>query len=145
MKAFMIGGAMAAALFAAPVFADDYSYPPSTTTTTTDQKTITTTPPSDLTPPPPVDQNKSTVVEEHSYTTTAPVVAPVPVKKDTAWYMKGGEFLLSGGVEGWGGAIAPQVRAGPSWGVRLGVKPTRMLGLELGYSGAANEINSRNS
>ena len=45
-----------------------------------------------------------------------------------------------GGVEGYSGSLAPRINAGPSWGVNVDLQPTRVLGLELGYSGATNKI-----
>src|SRR5438067_334571 len=125
MKANWITGAMAAALLAAPVWADDYSYPPAPPppATTSTSTTTTTTEPALNPPITPTDQDK-TVVEEHTYTTTAPAIAPVPIKREEP-KMRGATFMLGGGVEGYSGTLAPQVRAGPSWGVRMGIKPTK--------------------
>jgi hypothetical protein len=47
---------------------------------------------------------------------------------------------VGGGVEGQTGGLADKLKAGPLWGVALEVKPTRVIGLEAGYSGAAFEI-----
>ncbi len=45
-----------------------------------------------------------------------------------------------GGVEGYTGALAPRVQPGGAWGVNLGLQPSHFVGVELGYTGAANQI-----
>lgn len=60
--------------------------------------------------------------------------------------MRGVSVTLGGGVEGYTGGLAPQINPGPSWGVGVGLRPSKTLGLELGYSGAVNAIdNARNT
>ncbi len=77
----------------------------------------------------------------------APVVAvpPAPVKKEEKNDMRGLTVLLGGGVEGYTGDFAPGIRPGPSWGVTAAIKPSKVLGLELGYSGAVNELRGVNA
>ncbi|MEN9797583.1 MAG: hypothetical protein RL653_1279 [Pseudomonadota bacterium] len=72
----------------------------------------------------------------------APAVAPVaaePKKKDGA-NMRGLTLTLGGGVEGYTGGLSDQIRPGPAWAVSANIRPTRVLGLELGYNGAANNV-----
>lgn len=63
-------------------------------------------------------------------------------EKESDANMRGLTWLLGGGVEGYTGALAPQVNAGPAWGVTVALKPSKVLGLELGYTGAVNEIDT---
>lgn len=48
--------------------------------------------------------------------------------------------LLGGGTEGYTGTNAPNLNPGFSYGATVGYKPTKLLGVELGYSGALNDI-----
>lgn len=50
---------------------------------------------------------------------------------------------VGGGVEGYTGELAPSIDAGLGWGATLGFRALKNLGLELGYSGAVNEIDAR--
>jgi len=59
-------------------------------------------------------------------------------KKDAD--MRGLTVLLGAGVEGYTGGLAPEVRPGAAVGVTAAIKPTRVFGLELAYSGAANNL-----
>jgi hypothetical protein len=52
-------------------------------------------------------------------------------------------MMVGGGVEGYTQVLAPQIDVGVTYGVALGLQPTRLLGLELGYSGAVNSIDAR--
>lgn len=45
-----------------------------------------------------------------------------------------------GGVEGYTGALAPRIQPGGAWGVNVGLQPSHFVGVELGYTGAANQI-----
>ncbi|MET0406049.1 MAG: hypothetical protein ABW123_26770, partial [Cystobacter sp.] len=54
--------------------------------------------------------------------------------------MRGLTVLLGAGVEGYTGGLAPEVRPGAAVGVTAAIKPTRVLGIELAYSGAANNL-----
>jgi hypothetical protein len=53
---------------------------------------------------------------------------------------RGVTVLLGGGVETYTGNLAPQLNAGPGWGVGVALKPVGALGIELGYSGAINSV-----
>jgi hypothetical protein len=59
-------------------------------------------------------------------------------KNDT----RGLTLLVGGGVEGYTGELAPQINPGATAGVRAALKPSKVLGLELGYSGALNNIDA---
>lgn len=54
--------------------------------------------------------------------------------------LRGLTVVLGGGVEGYAGNLAPSINPGPTWGVRAAIRPTRVIGVELGYTGAANEL-----
>ncbi|MGA9521578.1 MAG: hypothetical protein WBV82_08950 [Myxococcaceae bacterium] len=53
---------------------------------------------------------------------------------------RGVQVFLGGGVEGFTGGIAPIIDAGPAYGATVAFKPLGWLGLELGYSGARNNV-----
>lgn len=76
----------------------------------------------------------------------APAVAATPVVVETEEKkmgdMKGLTLLVGGGVEGYSGGLAPNINPGVSWGVTAALKPTELLGLELSYSGAANDVSA---
>lgn len=78
--------------------------------------------------------------------TPAPVAATAPApmddkkNKESKSDMRGLTFLVGGGVEGYSGSLAPRLAPGPTWGVNAALKPTKVLGIELGYSGATNEV-----
>ena len=50
---------------------------------------------------------------------------------------------LFGGVEGYSGALAPRVQPGPNYGVSIAYDPFPFGGIEIGYSGAVNELRNR--
>lgn len=50
--------------------------------------------------------------------------------------------LLGGGAEGYTGELAPDLNAGFAYGATIGYKPSRSLGLEVGYSGGLNDIDT---
>ncbi|ATB29132.1 outer membrane protein [Melittangium boletus] len=54
--------------------------------------------------------------------------------------MRGLTLLIGGGVEGYTGGLAPEVRPGAAVGVTAALKPSKVVGLELGYSGAVNNL-----
>ncbi|MGZ3457953.1 MAG: hypothetical protein ACXU86_05530 [Archangium sp.] len=54
--------------------------------------------------------------------------------------MRGLSVLVGGGVEGYTNTLAADINPGVAYGATLVLKPTKVLGLELGYSGAANEF-----
>ncbi|MGQ0508870.1 MAG: hypothetical protein ACT4TC_26510 [Myxococcaceae bacterium] len=98
--------------------------------------------------PPPAEEpittseEKSTtvVVNPPAAAPSAAVLPPPPEKKQNKPDMRGLTVLLGGGVEGYTGSFAPGIRPGPSWGVSAALKPSNVFGIELGYSGAVNEL-----
>jgi hypothetical protein len=54
--------------------------------------------------------------------------------------MRGLSVLLGGGVEGYTGGLAPEISPGATAGVMAALRPSKVLGLELGYNGAVNNI-----
>jgi hypothetical protein len=68
------------------------------------------------------------------------VVVVSPGEERRGFEQRGVSVLLGGGVEGYTGQLAPEINPGPAWGVSAAFKPTRMFGMELGYSGAVNNI-----
>jgi len=56
--------------------------------------------------------------------------------------MRGLTLLVGGGVEGYTGALAPQINPGATYGVTAAIKPSKVFGLELGYSGAVNNLDA---
>ncbi len=57
--------------------------------------------------------------------------------------MRGLTFLVGGGVEGYTGALGSDINPGLGYGVTVAIKPSKVLGIELGYSGALNNFDSR--
>jgi hypothetical protein len=57
--------------------------------------------------------------------------------------LSGTTVLLGGGVEGYTGSLASRIAPGPSYGVAIDFRPTDVFGLELAYSGAANELRGK--
>jgi len=64
------------------------------------------------------------------------------VKQERGGIQRGPYVLLGGGVDGFTGGLSNEVDPGLAWGATAGVTGGR-LGFELGYSGSANEIDSR--
>ncbi|MBZ4422880.1 outer membrane beta-barrel protein [Myxococcus sp. RHSTA-1-4] len=54
--------------------------------------------------------------------------------------MRGITVSVGGGVEGYSGGLAPRIDPGAAFGATVGIRPSRVLGLELGYSGAVNSL-----
>jgi len=74
-------------------------------------------------------------------TAVTPVeTTPVVVKQEDKNDMRGLQITVGGGMEGYTGRLRSQIDPGLAWGVTAVLKPTRVFGLELGYTGAANEI-----
>lgn len=67
-------------------------------------------------------------------------IQPLEVKKEEKNDTKGLSLLIGGGVEGYTGALAPQISPGATAGVRAAIRPSKVLGLELGYTGAVNNL-----
>ena len=66
----------------------------------------------------------------------------VDVNKESKADMRGLTVMLGGGVEGYTGALAPEINAGATYGVTAAIKPSKVFGLELGYSGAVNNLDA---
>jgi hypothetical protein len=62
-------------------------------------------------------------------------------KSDNGRFLDRFKFGLGGGVEGYTGVLNDRVNAGPAWGVSVATQPVRGFGVELGYTGAVNEVN----
>jgi hypothetical protein len=83
-------------------------------------------------------------------TTTPPATAPSDaftpiddaedVNRESRADMRGLTVMLGGGVEGYTGALAPEINPGATYGVTAAIKPSKVFGLELGYNGAVNEL-----
>lgn len=67
---------------------------------------------------------------------------PLEVEEKDKNDTRGLTLLVGGGVEGYTGELAPQINPGATAGVRAALKPSKVLGLELGYSGALNNIDA---
>src|SRR5690349_1518299 len=63
-------------------------------------------------------------------------------RKESSADMRGLSVLVGGGVEGYTNQLGQDIDPGVAYGATLVLKPTKVLGLELGYSGAANELDS---
>lgn len=73
----------------------------------------------------------------------APIEESQEVKKESNANMRGLTVSVGGGLEGYTGGLAPQINPGPAYGVQAEIRPSKVLGLELGYSGAVNELDER--
>lgn len=56
--------------------------------------------------------------------------------------MRGLSVLVGAGVEGYTGGLAPEINPGATVGVMAAIRPSKVLGLELGYSGAVNNLDA---
>lgn len=72
-------------------------------------------------------------------------IEPLEVEEKDKNDTRGLTLLVGGGVEGYTGELAPQINPGATAGVRAALKPSKVLGLELGYSGALNNIDAGGS
>ncbi len=54
--------------------------------------------------------------------------------------MRGLTVQIGGGVEGYTSSLASDINPGVAYGATLILKPTKVLGLEVGYSGAVNNF-----
>jgi hypothetical protein len=153
MKTSMLAGALAMVVWGGAAGAQTQttgvSQPTQTTETKTGEKTTTqttvTAQPSDSEGNPSA-QTTTTMTTTKETATAQPAtpayVQPQPVytapeEKDK---VRGFTLMAGGGVEGYTGDLAPQINAGPSWRVTAAAKPTKVLGIELAYSGAVNEL-----
>jgi len=62
--------------------------------------------------------------------------------KESKANMRGLTVLLGAGVEGYTGGLAPEINPGASVGVTAAIKPSKTFGLELGYTGAVNNLDT---
>jgi hypothetical protein len=62
--------------------------------------------------------------------------------KESKANMRGLTVLLGAGVEGYTGGLAPEINPGAAVGVTAAIKPSKTFGLELGYSGAVNNLDA---
>jgi hypothetical protein len=76
-------------------------------------------------------------------TTTTIINEQQPVKKEKGPGLRGLSLTLGGGVEGYSGALAPDINPGPAYGVSAAIRPSKVFGIELGYSGAVNNLDTR--
>jgi hypothetical protein len=65
-----------------------------------------------------------------------------PEKEKKGADMRGLTVLIGGGVEGYTGDLAGRVDPGATVGVTAAIKPSKVFGLEFGYSGAANNFDA---
>ncbi|HZI07576.1 MAG TPA: hypothetical protein VEZ71_26400 [Archangium sp.] len=56
--------------------------------------------------------------------------------------MRGLSVMIGAGVEGYTGGLAPEINPGATVGVLAAIRPSKVLGLELGYSGAVNNLDA---
>jgi hypothetical protein len=56
--------------------------------------------------------------------------------------MRGLTVLIGGGVEGYTGGLAPEINPGATAGVTAALRPSKTFGLELGYTGAINNLDT---
>jgi hypothetical protein len=64
------------------------------------------------------------------------------VRQESDANMRGLTLMVGGGVEGYTGALASDINPGPAYGVTASIKPSKVFGLELGYSGAVNNLDN---
>lgn len=60
----------------------------------------------------------------------------------TEKHLRGPGVSVGAGVEGFSGGLAPQINPGPTYGATVLFRPSRVLGVEVGYSGATHEIDA---
>lgn len=56
--------------------------------------------------------------------------------------MRGLTVTVGGGVEGYTNALASDIDPGAAYGATVALKPSKVLGVEVGYSGAVNNFDS---
>jgi hypothetical protein len=55
--------------------------------------------------------------------------------------MRGLSVLIGGGVEGYTSALGSDIRPGAAYGATVMLRPSKVLGVEIAYAGAANNFN----
>jgi len=66
--------------------------------------------------------------------------APRPPPEPPDHWLEGVSVLLGGGVEGYTGSLSSRLAVGPAWTFILGLHPTSVFGIELGYQGAFQSL-----
>jgi hypothetical protein len=75
--------------------------------------------------------------EEQEGVGGAGLAEPMPTERAD---MRGVTLLIGGGIEGYTGNLASDVNPGGTAGISASFRPSRVFGIELGYSGALNEV-----
>jgi Outer membrane protein beta-barrel domain len=154
MKARLMAGLVAVTFWSGSAVAQDTQHGSTTTITTqTTQSTAGTPQPAPssatggsgatadrpVTPEAaPAPSTTTTTTQTQAFTSTEADKEAYERKRDAD--MRGLTVTLGGGVEGYTQALAPAISPGPSVAVNANIRPSKVLGLELGYSGAVNEI-----
>lgn len=60
--------------------------------------------------------------------------------RESSANMRGLTVTLGGGVEGYTSTLGSDINPGATYGATVAIKPTKVVGLELGYTGAANNF-----
>lgn len=161
MKKAILAGAVAALMWGSAAYADcpknpstgKQECPPasssSTTTTTTQPETTTTVQPEDSSAyggsgytttqqdPATSSSTTTTTTSSGAFDTTA---RDDDDNDDDGPDLRGVTVTAGGGVEGYAGDLASTIDPGPAWNLNVGLRPTKVLGLEFSYSGAINDI-----
>lgn len=132
MKAKLIAGALAFGLWGGVAGAQEYQEPQATPDDTDASTTTTTT----------TQSEDWTTDDDATRGTGGSGTYETERKKDEGANERGLTVMLGGGLEGYTGQLAPVIEPGPAWGVTAAIKPTRNFGVELGYSGAANVLDT---
>ncbi|MFL5318009.1 MAG: hypothetical protein ACJ790_00030 [Myxococcaceae bacterium] len=150
MKKTLLAAAIAASMWGGAALADDYSSTSTYPTTNSNDTNTTSTQSQDKFQSDQGLGGSGDMAEPQTNVNVdvqqpAPQAAVTPMKsdqknKESKADMRGLTVLLGGGVEGYSGALAPKIAPGPAWDVTAALKPSKVFGLELGYTGAANEL-----
>jgi len=95
-----------------------------------------------LTPDQPVAQPAEPAPPAYLPTQPEPVVKE---ESSSSKHMRGVSVVGNAGVEGYTGSLAPRIDPGLTYGAALGLRPSKVFGVELGYSGAVNEVDTGSS
>lgn len=147
MKRILMAGLAAGAFLATTAFAYDEAVQPAPNQTTVestgDRATVMTTTTTDQPTNPSLTPQSSVTDRTTVYTAPQPVNlanSPRYTRRDDPDHLRGVTVLVGAGVEGYTGALNSEVAPGPAIGVSAAFKPSKVIGIEVGYSGAANEI-----
>jgi opacity protein-like surface antigen len=133
MDTKVLAGALVLSLWGGAALADDY-----TQSQGEESQTERMTPPA--------TSSQTTViipqdVEPDLEPTSAEFLEQRGEQRDEDWLrMHDVSITVGAGVEGYTGTLRPEIEPGFAWSVTAGFKPTRVLGLELGYTGSVNEL-----